>query len=305
MKNIAKFFKFGYNKNMLNLVVTPREHNRIAEKHTKKIVRYLKSQQVEYSVYFSQGFEDLRNNVKQLVASGEKNLVIVGDDVTIHETVASVKDLNKVRIGIVPIGKKDDFAHYLQINPNPIQAIKDVLGNHVEAIDLLVINGQPVVNNLVIGASVEVFHQLSQFKIKNFFASQYATRKFGYSFSGIELSLDSKTKNKTETVFELVVANGGFSKGKPVSPLANVQDGLFNLTYSLVSNKHGKKKFIKQTQKGEHIYAEETHQYWMSSLKISSPERKIKAMIDGKIQNEEELNISVLENGLKIFRKSN
>ncbi len=286
---------------MLNLIVAPKEHNKIAERHTKKIVKFLKLQQVEYSVFFSQTFDDLKTNVKQLVAVGERNLIVVGDDWVLHEVVASVKDLTKVKIGIIPTSKKDDFARYLEISPNPLQAIKDVLKNIVCSIDLLVVNGRPVINNVVIGASVEVFHQFSQFRVKNFLTSQLATQKYGNSFSGVELVMDGKTKNKTETVFELFVANGGFSKGKPISPLSNVQDGLFNLTYSLASNNQSKKKFIKQTKNGEHIYSDETHQYWMSNLKISSPEKKIKAMIDGKIQNEEELNISILENALKIF----
>ena len=107
---------------------------------------------------------------------------------------------------------------------------------------------------------------------------------------------------KKETVFELVVANGGNSKGKPVSPLSNMQDGLFNLTYSVVSNKAGKRKYIKMFNKGEHIYYEDTKQYWLSNLKITNPEKKIKALIDGKIYNLEQLNISMLENGLKIYK---
>ena len=35
-----------------------------------------------------------------------------------------------------------------------------------------------------------------------------------------------------------------------------------------------------------------------------NPEKKIKALIDGKIHNLEQLNISIIESGLKIYKKS-
>jgi len=82
-----------------------------------------------------------------------------------------------------------------------------------------------------------------------------------------------------------------------------MSDGLFNLNYTTTANKQGRKKFIKQFNKGEHIYDDDTKQFWLSSLKITNPERKIKTLIDGKISMEEELNISILEKALKIYKK--
>lgn len=288
---------------MLNIIVSPNEHNPFGERYTKKIVKYLKTEKVEYSVYFSQDFEQLKNNIKELLSFGENEFVIVGDDAVISTVISCVKDLNKIKIGIVPTGKKDDFASYLGISANPIQAIKDILLKNIANVDIMIANDMTVLNNIIIGASVDVLHHFNQFKIKNFISEKVATMKYGANFQGVNLSLENKNKTKKENIFELVVANGGFSKGKPVSPLSNVQDGLFNVTYSIVSQKPGKKKFIKMFNKGKHIYDEDTKQHWMNQLKITSPEKKIKAIIDGKIHNLEELNVSIIENGLKIYKK--
>ena len=303
VKNIANFLQCGYNKNMLNLIVAPYEYNSIAERHTKRIVKYLKSEQAEYSVYFSQTFNDLKDNVKQLISFGESEFVVVGDDVVLNSVISSVKDFNKIKIGIVPTSKQDDFSSYLGISSNPIQAIKDILLKNIANVDIMVVNDMAVLNSVVIGASVEVYHQFSQYKMQNFISEKIATAKYGNNFSGIDLTLESKNKQKKETVFELVVANGGFSKGKPVSPLSNLQDGLFNVNYTIVSNKSGKRKYIKMFNKGDHIYDDDTKQHWMNQLKITNPDKKIKALIDGKIHNFEELNISIIENGLKIYKK--
>ncbi|MBQ8615579.1 MAG: hypothetical protein IJ415_03325 [Clostridia bacterium] len=288
---------------MLNIIVAPYEENPNGEKYAKKIVKYLKVEQVEYSVYFSINYESVKENVKDLISCGENEFVIVGDDVMISTVISSIKDLNKAKIGIIPTSKNDDFASYLKISTNPIQAIKDILLKNIASVDLMIVNDLTVLNTVVVGASVEVFHMYNQYKMKNFISEKYATTKYGNNFSGIDLVFENKTKSKKETVFELVVANGGYSKGKPVSPLSNLQDGLFNVNYTTVSTKPSKKKYIKMFNNGEHIYDEDTKQHWMTNLKITNPDKKIKALIDGKIYNLEELNISILENGLKLYKR--
>ena len=288
---------------MLNIIVAPYEYNHKGEKYTKKIVKFLKSEKIEYSVYFSISFDTIKESVKELLSFGESEFVIVGDDAVIGAVLACFKDLNKVKIGIVPTSKNDDFASYLSISSNPLQAIKDILLKNVEQVDVMLANDILVLNTISIGSSVEVFHQYNQYKLKNFISKKYASIKHGNNFEGIELGLENKGKNKKETVFELVVANGGLSKGKLVSPLSNVQDGLFNLNYSITSNKEGKRKFAKMFNKGTHIYDDDTKQYWLSNLKITNPDKKIKALVDGKVCNFEQINISIIEKGLKLYKK--
>ena len=288
---------------MLNIIVAPYSHNKTGEKHAKKIVKYLKAEQIEYSVYFSLNFDSLKENVKKLVDSGEHEYIVIGDDPIISSTISCFKDLSKIKLGIIPTSKNDDFAKYLKLSPHPIQGIKDILAKNIENIDLLIANDMTVLNSILIGASVEVFHMYNQFKVKNILTEQYANMRYGNSYPGVDLVFENKTKNKKELVFELIIANGGLSKGKPVSPLSNLKDGLFNLNYSTVSNKPGKKKFMRMLKKGSHIYNEDTKQHWLTNIKITSPDKKIKTLIDGKIYNFEELNVSIIEGGLKLYKK--
>lgn len=288
---------------MLNIIVSPKCHTAKGEKITKKIVKYLKTEQVEFSVYFSASLENVKENMKELISYGEMDFVVVGDDLMISTVISCVKDLNKTKIGIVPTSKNDDFARYLKINPNPIQAIKDILIKNVENVDLMLANDIMVLNTILIGASVEVFHIYSQYKMKNRLSEKYATMKHAKNYSGIDLVLENKSKTKKETVFEMVIANGGFSKRKAVSPLSNLQDGLFNVNYTVAQTSSSRKTFIKKFNKGEHIYDEETKQMWLTNLKITNPEKKIKALIDGKIYNLESLNVSMLEGGLKLYKR--
>ncbi len=287
---------------MLNVIVAPREDCHCAEKKAMKIVKYLKSEQIEYSVYFSQTYDKIKDNIKELISFGEYEFVVVGGDRVISSVIACFKDLSKIRLGIIPVGKNDDFANYLGLSSNPIQAIKDILNKQIEAIDVMVVNNMAVLNNVVVGASVDVLDRFNQPKIFDFISEKIALAKQASKFEGIELVLENKGKAKKENIFELVIANGGLLKGKMVSPLSNLQDGLFNVNYSIVSNKPEKKKYLRMLKNGNHIYDGDTKQHWLNSLKITNPDKKIKAFVDGKTYNYEELSISIIEKGLKIYK---
>lgn len=288
---------------MLNLIVAPRTHNYNAENIAKVVVKYLKAENVEYSVYFSQGFEDLKQNVQTLISFGENEFVVIGDDVVISEVLNSIKDVTKIKLGIIPTSKKDDFATYLGLAYRPVDAIKQILKKKISTIDFMLVNNMRVINNVVIGASAEAYQAYEQFKLKNVISKNFAFSKYGNNFSGVELSLDSKSsKTKKENVFELVVANGGRSKGKVISPLANVEDGWFNLSYTTTEEVENKKKALSAFNDGEHIYNENTTQLWLNNLKITSADKKIKALIDGRVYNLESLEITLIEKGLKIYK---
>ena len=65
----------GYNINMLNLIVAPTNVCKKAERITKTIVKFLKREKVDYSVFFSTSLDDLADNVKKLSSSGETDFV--------------------------------------------------------------------------------------------------------------------------------------------------------------------------------------------------------------------------------------
>ena len=291
---------------MLNLIVAPYEISENAEKYAKRLVSFLKEQKIEYAVYFHTSLDDVAKSVNESLLLGETEFVIVGEDATVNAFINSVEDLSKIQLGIVPTSNHDDFAKFLGLSTNPIQAIKDILLKQVEPVDYLVCNDIKVVNNILIGASVEVFEKYNEHRVKNFITQKLSIMQYAGNFEGVELTLDFKgNKNVTETIYELSIANGGLSQGKKISPLANVQDGLFNLNYTALPEKEQRKKYLSLFKNGEQIYKEATNQFWLESLKIMQAENKIKALVDGRVVNFENMNVSVVENGLKLFRNLN
>lgn len=287
---------------MLNLIVAPTSECSNAENITKKVVKFLKAENVEYSVYFSASIKDIRSSVDELVSFGETEFVIVGCCSIFNEVLNSFKDIAKMKFGFIPTSRNDDFAKFIELETNPISAIKNILNRKVSEMDFLIVNNKKVINNIVIGASVEILELQNQLKLKNIITEKFVEAKVSDEYSGTNLSIQQKNgRAKNLNVYELVVANGGYSKGKYVSPLSNVKDGLFNLIYT---EQTGEKTDFKNLQKftgGTHIYSEDVVQQWINNLKITNADKKIKAIVDGRIETFESLDISIFENGLKIY----
>ena len=287
---------------MLNLIVAPTSECSNAENITKKVVKFLKAENVEYSVYFSASIKDIRSSVDELVSFGETEFVIVGCCSIFNEVLNSFKDIAKMKFGFIPTSRKDDFAKFIELETNPISAIKNILNRKVSEMDFLIVNNKKVINNIVIGASVEILELQNQLKLKNIITEKFVEAKVSDEYTGTNLSIQQKNgRAKNLNVYELVVANGGYSKGKYISPLSNVKDGLFNLIYT---EQTGEKTDFKNLQKftgGTHIYSEDVVQQWINNLKITNADKKIKAIVDGRIETFESLDISIFENGLKIY----
>lgn len=292
---------------MLNLIVAPESISYKGEKITKRIVKYLKSKGEEYAVYFSHELKEVGDISHSIASQGETEFVIIGDDSVIHEFINSIKDLSKIRFGIVPTSKYDNFASFLKINTNPIKAIEQILNRKIEQIDYLTVNGQKIINNIIIGASAELFDIYNNLKIKNIFSKKFIMAKYGNKFDGIDLRLNSKSfKTKGDTIFDLCIANGGNHYKKEMSPLSNIKDGLFNLNYVCAMDKIDRKKYLKKYKKGTHIYDNRTQQFWLSDIEITTtlPEEKIKVVIDGQILLVDSVNVNIVENGIKIFKNN-
>ena len=287
---------------MLNIIVAPAEINKSAEAIVKRIVKLLKAEQVEYSVYFSKSLEELKSSALELASLNETEFAIVGGDMVIHEFLNTVKDVSKLKLGIIPTGEDDDFANYIGIPKNPQQAINTIIRGKLTSVDYLIVNDMIAINNITIGASADIYETFTQYKIKNSLSYKFAIMKHASSFNFIELSIDTKSgKPKKEEVFEMVISNCGIRNGVVISPLANPKDGLLNLSYASALDKQFKAKYLLNYGKDKEIYNSNTKQQWLKSVKLTNSNNAIKAIIDGKILTLNNLNISVAENGLKIF----
>jgi len=290
---------------MYNVIVNPLAGKCKASKVIKKVSKYLKSQKVEFLVFFSETAEDVNDISKKLCKDGERDFIIIGGDGTLNHFVNGLTDPSKVNIGIIPAGKHNHFARYLNIPKNPIEAVRTILEQQTIKIDYLKCNEYRALNLISCGA-IEVAENKYLSQDKNEKISRRKILKNTLeNFEGITLSIEADNlKQKDKLYTSCAICNGGFyGDNIYISPLSNMHDGLANLvTIDYTDGKQVDKDYS-VVKKGKHIYKSPTNNSWSSYVNINS-DSPFATMIDGEIYQFENLEINVIAKGLNIYTKT-
>lgn len=289
---------------MYNIIVNPTANKNNASKVVKKVSKYLKSQAVEFLVYFSETSEDVHDITQKLCKDGEREFIVIGGDGTLNRFINGLTDPSKTNFGIIPAGKHNHFARYLDLPKNPIEAIKNILENPTIKVDYLKCNEYRALNLVSCGAiemaenmflTQEKDSKLSRRKILN------TTLK---TFEGLPLSIEADNlKQKGKLYTSCAVCNGGFyGDNIYVSPLSNMHDGLANVVTIDYSDATQVKKDYTITKSGKHIYMNPTSNTWSTHVTIAG-KQPFDTMIDGEIYQFDTLEINVIAKGLNIYTK--
>ena len=282
---------------MLNLIVNPYAGGGLAKNNTRIITKYLKKSKIPYLVYFCEQESDVEEFVSELFKAGEKEYILIGGDGTIHKFANSI-DLSKVNFGVIPSGYFNNFAKSVGLEFNPIKGIEKILEQNIEQFDYIKCNHVNAINYVAIGCIEEIKHKL---KDNNRRPNSFDYLKNLNKCSPLELTIVAKDiKEKNQIVNECYVANGIYKDKSKISPLSNLQDGLFNLI--CVTN-NGKRKITDylKIKRGKHIYNEQNNTYWLESAIITATNTPLKVEIDGKLYEMEKLELSTVENGLNLY----
>lgn len=290
--------------NMYNVIVNPTAGNNRASRAIKKVAKYLKSQNVEFLVFFSECADDINTITTKLCKEGERDFIIVGGDGTLNSFVNGLTDPSKTNFGIIPAGKHNHFARYLGIPKNPLNAIKNILEHPAIKVDYLKCNQHRALNLVSCGA-IEMAEREFLNQDKNSKLSRKAILKNTLkTFDGIPFSIESDNLNqKNKKYTSCAVCNGGFyGDNIYVSPLSNMHDGLANVvTIDYTENKNVKKDYA-ITKQGKHIYKKPNSNSWSTFVNIKS-KQPFSAMLDGEVYEFNELEINVIAKGLNIYTK--
>lgn len=282
---------------MLNLIVNPYAGGGLAKNNTKIITKYLKKEKIPYLVYFCEKESDVEDFVGELFKSGEKEFVLIGGDGTIHKFANSV-DLSKVNFGVVPSGNFNNFAKTVGLEFNAIKAIEKILEQNIEHFDYIKCGDISAVNYIAIGCIEEIKHKLKDEKHK---PNSFDYLKNLNKCSPLELTIQNKdVKDKNQLVNECYVANGIYKDRSKISPLSNMQDGLFNLICVTNNGKRKISDYLK-IKRGKHIYDDQNNTYWLETATITSTNTPLKVEIDGELYEMDKLEISTVEGGLNLY----
>jgi YegS/Rv2252/BmrU family lipid kinase len=170
--------------------------------------------------------------------SGADEVVAVGGDGTLNEIVCGVRAadaLDRVTVGVVPVGTGNDFATNIGITSldNAFRILRE---GQRRWLDLGLADGQPFVNSCLAGVIAEASGETSS-ELKSRFgplAYVLTTLRMATAFTGIDLRAVVDDGSETETVWEgtatVVLVGNGRRFSLSGSEQANVEDGLFDVT---------------------------------------------------------------------------
>ncbi|MEJ7707214.1 MAG: diacylglycerol kinase family protein [Nocardioidaceae bacterium] len=103
-----------------------------------------------------------------LAALGDRDLVVAGGDGSLHMAVGSLHSqgsLDKVRLGLIPLGTGNDFARGAHIPLDPVAAADVITDGHDGRVDILVDDsGGVVVNAAHVGVGADAGREARSWK---------------------------------------------------------------------------------------------------------------------------------------------
>jgi YegS/Rv2252/BmrU family lipid kinase len=156
-------------------------------------------------------------------------IIAVGGDGTINEIASAVAGTGAV-LGIVPFGSGNGLSRFLGIPMDTTEAIKNLNGRKIEAIDAAQFNRQWFFNMAGMGFDAHIAEVFSHDKNRGFWA--YIKSSFGeimgYKSEAYHLVIDGVPYDRD--AFMLSIANSSqYGNNAHVSPHASVQDGLLDV----------------------------------------------------------------------------
>jgi YegS/Rv2252/BmrU family lipid kinase len=193
---------------------------------------------------------------------GERTLVVVGGDGSVHTAVAALHDRGELSadrpIGLVPLGTGTDLARTLGIPLDPAAAARALLAGSVRPLDLVVDDaGGVVVNAVHLGVGAEAAEKASALKDRLGRAA-YAVGSIaaGAGVTGwhLQVVVDGVAVEVDREVLMVAVANGRtIGGGAPLAPDASPDDGLVDVVVATSTGPLARLGFAVALRDGEHV----------------------------------------------------
>lgn len=287
---------------MLNFIYNPCAGNGKAKKYYDVISEQLKNSDVEHTFFETQGKAHATKIAKELTSGGQQNIIVMGGDGTLHETLNGLHDPANVKLGLIPCGSGNDFAASANIPCTPSEALNIILGGKAKYVDFMECSGIRGIN--VIGAGIDVDI------LKRCYSSKFLKGKIKYIISTVISVFNYKCKKtiakaglseSEHKCFVLCAGNGKYFGGSiPIAPEATIDDGL--LDFVLVNDMPVCKRPRALLKLISGKILEQPYTYSNKVARIQAYfEKPADIEIDGEIYRDLKFDVSVVHNQLQLF----
>ena len=247
--------------------------------------------------------EDVSAAFNDIKGGNYEYVLVAGGDGTVDSVVnAMAKSGVSLPLGILPVGTANDFAKFLGMPSDVVEACKQIINSDVKAVDLGSINDKYFINVASTGLFTDV-SQKTDDNLKN------TIGKLAYYLKGLEelpnfrklkVKLESNEVNFDGEMYLMLVFNGQTAGNFNLATRTDLSDGMLDIiVFKAIPIKSLIPLFIK-VLKGEHLDSENVLYFKTDYLKVECHE-DIVTDIDGEKGPDFPLEIKCIKGGLKIL----
>ncbi len=287
---------------MYQIIVNPTAGKNKAAKNLAVVERIFTERGVAYAVHKTCAVHDGTYIAKRLTEAGERDILVVGGDGTLHEVLGGVADPTACRLGLIPSGTGNDFAGRLGLPLDAEKATLKILEGEAKPIDYLEVGGVRCMNVAGVGMDVDVLERCQRGKMKGKLKYLFSLLKSLFAFKGLPITFEREGVEEKHAALIAAACNGTrFGGGITICPVAEVDDGKIDVV--VVDCIGGKIKIIKaflKLMKGKILeYPATTH--FRCERICFQPDTPCTVQLDGELYPEHDFDVQVKQ-GLKFYR---
>ncbi len=233
----------------------------------------------------------------------KSNMVIVGGGDGTLSTCAEFLAGSEVAMGVLPMGTGNTFVRSLGLPVDLKGAIETISHGRIERVDVGKCNQQVFLNSVSIGLSAEIAGALTADIKKKLGGLSWPVigARVGLTHRAVRLRLTSDKGVETFRTHQLMVANGRYVAG-PIraSENASLQDNELTVFALGGSSKWELVRAAWKWLRDSHVEAEEVPYFETRELRVESMGRRLKANVDGEVNEVTPLHIVVWPRALRV-----
>ena len=286
---------------MLHLIYNPVSGKNKPKKSLEKAEKLLVERGVPYEVHETQGERDAQAIAKTLTESGEREIIVLGGDGTLHEVLNGLDDPALCTIGLLPCGTGNDFAERLGLPTDAEKAMAKILDGEAKPIDYLEVGGVRCMNVAGIGMDVDVLERCQKGKLKGKIKYFISLLQSLFAFKGIGLEMESEGRIERHEALIAAACNGSqFGGGIRICPNADVSDGKLHVVLvECIGSNWGIIKAFMSLLKGTILTYPATTEFLCERVKFT-PDTPCTVQLDGELYKDLEFDVA-LKQGLKFY----
>ena len=219
------------NQMKLFFVVNPISGGVDKEPFLKEVKQLCHVYGIDYQIFKTTGKDDKKIGIEQIKAYHPDKVISVGGDGTTLFTATMLLE-SGYPMGIIPLGSANGMATELYVDPDPINALKDIIMTDIiSGLDLLLINGKHYTLHLGdVGVNAQIVESYEKDPKRGMITYAKYFLKELEKLTPFEVKVESKEGSYSGMVLMTALCNARkYGTGVPLNTTGNPMDGKFEI----------------------------------------------------------------------------